>query len=306
MSSILSEKDITDLKEGLKRCSAQTIEAAIRYREHGDLDAIPVIVYGVIERYQPANSTIPLAECTEETRLIEDLGLDSLTLMEIVLSIEEVLNTRIENDEFKQVRTLGQLNQFLRNKMGGVTTAPIPPAHKHYDRAHINLVLPQQPPFMFLDEAELNAETIVAWYTVKGDEHFLEGHFKDDPIFPASIVFEAMGQAACLWLVEKVPALQAADAKSRQILFASLEGAHFYQKTRPGDRLQIEQKLIRLREPLAIFEGTVSSNGHRVARVDRLVLAFGGQMPIESPDAAIPAASEVPGASEASGNGNGE
>ena len=128
MSSILSEKDLTDLKEGLKRCSAETVEGAIRYREHGDLDAIPVIVYGVIERYQPANSTIPLAECTEETRLIEDLGLDSLTLMEIVLSIEEVLNTRIENDEFKQVRSLGQLNQFLRNKMGGVTATPSRPA----------------------------------------------------------------------------------------------------------------------------------------------------------------------------------
>jgi len=45
-----------------------------------------------------------------------------------------------------------------------------------------------------------------ASYTIKGDEFFLEGHFKDEPIFPASIVFEAMGQAAGLWVLENAPA----------------------------------------------------------------------------------------------------
>src|SRR5258708_40016187 len=36
MNVTLTENDVADLKEGLRRCSPETIEAAIRYRERGD------------------------------------------------------------------------------------------------------------------------------------------------------------------------------------------------------------------------------------------------------------------------------
>jgi len=208
-----------------------------------------------------------------------------LTLLEIVLSIEEVLKLRIENEELREIRTLGQLNKFLHDK---ITGAKVETPGKRYSREQIVLVLPQQPPFMFLDEASLNGETLKASYTIKGDESFLEGHFKDEPIFPASIVFEAMGQAACLWVLEKAPAQLGKPVKSNHVYFASLDGAHFYRKSRPGDKLEFEQKLVRLREPLAIFEGAVTCNGERVAKIERLVLAFGEEL---LPETAEPAAS---------------
>jgi 3-hydroxyacyl-[acyl-carrier-protein] dehydratase len=287
MSVTLTENDLADLKEGLRRCSPETIEAAIRYRQTGDLDAIPLVVFGILDRYQPATAPIKLSEANENTRLIEDIGLDSLTLLEIVLSIEEVLKLRIENEELREIRTLGQLNKFLHAKITGAK--PEAPA-KRYTREQIALVLPQQPPFMFLDEASLNGETLKASYTIKGNESFLEGHFKDEPIFPASIVFEAMGQAACLWVLEKAPAQLGKPIKSNHVFFASLDGAHFYRKTRPGDKLEFEQKLVKLREPLAIFEGTVTCQGERVARIERLVLAFGEEL---LPENAAPAETSV-------------
>jgi acyl carrier protein len=275
MTTTLPEKELADLKEGLRRCKPETIEAAIRFRTRGDLDAIPQIVYGILDRYQPATAAIKLSEANENARLIEDIGLDSLTLLEIVLAIEEVLKLRIENEELREIRTIGQLNSFLHAKITGAkTAAPV----RRYTREHIALVLPQQPPFMFLDEAELNGETIKASYTIKGTESFLEGHFKDEPVFPASIVFEAMGQAACLWLLERAPGQIGREIKSNHVFFASLDGAHFYRKTGPGEKLEFAQKLVKLREPLAVFEGTVTSNGNRVARVERLVLAFGEQL----------------------------
>ena len=275
MSVTLTENDVADLKEGLRRCSPETIEAAIRYRETGDVNAIPTIVFGILDRYQPATAAVKLSAANEDTRLIEDIGLDSLTLLEIVLSIEEVLKLRIENEELREIRTLGQLNKFLHAKITGATIEKPP---KHYPREQIGLVLPQQPPFLFLDEAFLSADTVKASYTIKGNEFFLEGHFKDEPIFPASIVFEAMGQAACLWVLEKGPALLGKEIKSNHVFFASLDGAHFYRKAKPGEKLEFEQRLTKLREPLAIFEGTVTSNGERVAKVERLVLAFGEQL----------------------------
>ena len=293
MSVTLTENDLADLKEGLRRCSPETIEAAIRYRQTGDLDAIPLVVFGILDRYQPATAPIKLSEANENTRLIEDVGLDSLTLLEIVLSIEEVLKLRIENEELREIRTLGQLNKFLHAKITGAK--PEAPA-KCYSREQIALVLPQQPPFMFLDEASLNGDTLKASYTIKGNESFLEGHFKDEPIFPASIVFEAMGQAACLWVLEKAPAQLGKPIKSNHVFFASLDGAHFYRKTRPGDKLEFEQKLVKLREPLAIFEGAVTCQGERVARIERLVLAFGEEL---LPENAAPAGTSVSDASPA-------
>ena len=280
MGGKLSETEQAGLKEGLRRCSPVTIDAAIRFREDGDLQAIPVIVYGILERYQPATAPVKIAAANDGARLSEDLGLDSLTLLEIVLTIEEVLKIHIENEELREIRTVGQINQFLQAKITGAHTAP---AAKHYSCEHIALALPQQPPFLFLDDAELNGETVKASYTIKGTEFFLEGHFKDEPIFPASIVFEAMGQAACLWLLEKAPAQLSKPIKSNHVYFASLDGAHFYRKTRPGEKLEFEQKLVKLREPLAIFEGTVTSHGERVAKIERLVLAFGEQLLAESP-----------------------
>lgn len=306
MSATLTENDMADLKEGLRRCSPETIDAAIRYRETAELDAIPTIVFGILERYQPATAPVKLSEADENTRLIEDIGLDSLTLLEIVLSIEEVLKLRIENEELREIRTLGNLNRFLHAKITGVK---IEAPAKVYTREQIALVLPQQPPFMFLDEAALNGDTLKASYTVRGTEFFLEGHFKDEPIFPASIVFEAMGQAACLWVLEKVPAQLGKPIQSNHVFFASLDGAHFYRKTRPGDKLEFEQKLVKLREPLAIFEGTVTSQGERVARVERLVLAFGDQILPENATPSETAASEaslamaVPVAPNGSNNG---
>ena len=288
MNVTLTENDLADLKEALRRCSPETLEAAIRYREKADLAAIPKIVYGILDRYQPATAAVKLAEANENTRLLEDIGLDSLTLLEIVLSIEEVLLLRIENEELRGIRTIGQLNNFLHAKITGAKTES---PSQTYTREHIALVLPQQPPFMFLDRAELNGDSLKASYTIKGTEFFLEGHFKDEPIFPASIVFEAMGQAACLWLLEKAPAQLGKEIESNRVFFASLDGAHFYRKTKPGETLEFTQKLVKLREPLAIFEGTVTSNGERVAQIERLVLAFGEQL---LPVASDAAPSEIP------------
>ncbi|HWF19243.1 MAG TPA: phosphopantetheine-binding protein [Verrucomicrobiae bacterium] len=280
MNATLSDSDCADLKEGLRRCSPETIAAAICYRETGDLASIPKVVMGILERYQPASAPVKLSEARDNMRLIEELGLDSLTLLEIVMSIEEVLKIRIENEALREIRTLGQLNDFLHAKITGVATSA---AGRHYNREQIILILPQQPPFLFLDSAELEESSVKGHYQIKGDEFFLEGHFKDDPIFPASIVFEAMGQTACLWVLEKAPARTGKQIASNQVYFASLDGAHFQRKTRPGERLEFELKLTKLREPLAVFEGVVTVNGESVARIERLVLAFGETLQSEKP-----------------------
>jgi acyl carrier protein len=275
----LTEDQIAELKMSFKRCSEPTVQAILRFRETKDIEVVPPIVTGIIERYMPPESADRFRSATDDTRISEDLGIDSLTMLEIVLSIEEAIELHIEDSELRPLKTLGDVKTFLRAKLTGETTetvkAPVTAAVKKYSVAEVLQVIPQQPPFLFVDRAEIEGEVTRASYKIRGDEEFLKGHFPGDPTFPASIVFEALGQAGCLWVVEQVPARLNLPITSKEVLFASLDGAHFFKRSRPGDVLDFEIKLLKLRAPLAIFSGVVKNQGQRVAQIDKLILAFG-------------------------------
>ena len=272
-----TEQDLNTLRTVLKRCSPATLEAAIRYRTTGDIGVVPTVVYGIIERHLAPENDRDLSQSGDDTRLVEDLGVDSLTLLEIVLSIEETLGISIENEELREIRTLGEVKTFIARKLTGTAAPEAAPAPKArpYSRIDIMARLPQQPPFMFLDDAEIDGGTVRARYTIRGDEAFLEGHFKDNPVMPASLVFEAIGQAACLWVLECAPEKLGTELKHTEVLFASMEGAHFYRRAKPGDTLEMEAEMVRLREPLAVFHGRATLRGEKLAQVEHVVLAFG-------------------------------
>ena len=84
-------EDETALREALKRCSPSTFEAAIQYRKTGNPEHVPAVVIGVIERFVEPDLRIKLKDADDDLRLIEDLGIDSLTMMEIVILVEDVL-----------------------------------------------------------------------------------------------------------------------------------------------------------------------------------------------------------------------
>lgn len=275
MSSPLTEEQIQELRTALKRCSPETIEAAVRFRQTRDPKEVPTIIYGIIDRHMPPESPKKLADADDSTELVQGLGVDSLTMLEIVLSIEETLGISVDNEELRSIHTLGDVKSFIARKLSGAGGADSTGgrASRRFRREEIASILPQQPPFFFLDEAEIDDKTVRAKYQVRGDEYFLEGHFKDNPVFPASIVFEALGQAGCLWILESVAAKDA-EAKT-DIVFASMEEAHFHRRARPGDLLELTLEVDRVREPLAIFKGSVKCDGQRVAEVARLMLAFG-------------------------------
>lgn len=272
-----TEQDLLTLRTALKRCSPETVEAAVRFRSSGDPQELPVIVYGIIERHLPAENTRRLADAPDDTRLIEDLGIDSLTLLEIVLSIEETVGISIENDELREIATLGQVKEFILHKIAtaGDPTAAAAKKVWRYTKLEVTTRLPQQPPFFFLEDAEIDGNFVRSRYIIQGTEPFLEGHFKDNPIMPASLVFEAIGQAACLWVLECAPAQLHMELGHSEVLFASMEEAHFYRRAKPGDTIELEAEMIHLRAPLAVFRGTAKLRGLRLAQIESLKLAFG-------------------------------
>jgi 3-hydroxyacyl-[acyl-carrier-protein] dehydratase len=113
----ISDSRRQEIASALKRCGGETIAAALRFQETRDPAEVPVIVYGVLERELPAGSSGKLASAPGSSRLVEGIGMDSLGLMEAVMSIEDVLGIAIDNSELRRIATLDDLNGFIREKL---------------------------------------------------------------------------------------------------------------------------------------------------------------------------------------------
>jgi acyl carrier protein len=58
-------------------------------------------------------------ECVPEASFLDDLGADSLDLVELIMEMEETFDIQIADDELQQVRSIKDVLDYLRNK--GVT-----------------------------------------------------------------------------------------------------------------------------------------------------------------------------------------
>ena len=116
-----------DIIRSLKRCSEECIAAALRFQSSRDAGDLDVIIRGVLERDLPDTHTAALATATDTTRLIEDLGMDSFGMMEVVMTAEEVFAISVANQELREVTTLGTLKSFLLAKVKSGQSAPDAP-----------------------------------------------------------------------------------------------------------------------------------------------------------------------------------
>lgn len=267
----LTQEEEDALRESLKRCSQETIDAAILYRESGDVSCVPTIVEGIAERFLEPDLRPLLREGDDNLRIFEDLGIDSLTMVEVVMLVEEVLSISIENEELRDLRTIGDVKNFIDCKVQGL---PIPANRTHVSIEQIHDLMPHTAPFLFLQEATIQGDEINGLYKISGDEYFLEGHFKENPVFPASIMIEALGQLGVLYLLtaKHENIIGAVDPSS--IYFTSCDGIRAQRICKPGDLLRLHIKPKRIRHPLATFEGAITTESEKVAFAEEISLTF--------------------------------
>ena len=260
------------LRESLKRCSASTYEAASQFRKTKNTEHLPAIILGIIERFVEPDLRAKLKDPDDDLRLIEDLGIDSLTMMEIVILVEEVLQMSINNEELRHLRTIGDVKQFIECKVRGL---PLPQPTKFLPIEQIAGIMPIQPPFLFLNEASVNSHGASAKYKISGQEFFLQGHFKGNPVMPASIMLEAIGQLAVLFLLEGGVSEPGKVVNPATIFFMSCEGVRCHRLCKPGEVLSIAVKPKRLKMPLATFEGSIRVGQEKAAMAEEITLTFG-------------------------------
>ncbi len=121
----LTSADESALREAMRRCPPAAVDAALQFRRTGDVALVPVIVQGIIERFVESPLRPRLQQDPAKLRLADDLGIDSLTMMEIVMLAEEVLQVTVNNDELRGLVTLADVRAFLTRKLaaGAASTA---------------------------------------------------------------------------------------------------------------------------------------------------------------------------------------
>lgn len=112
-------------------------------------------------------------------------------------------------------------------------------------------LLPQKPPFRFLDEIlSASADGVTAAYRFRENEFFFQGHFPGNPVTPGVILVESMAQAGlCAYAVFR--ALEQGKTKDQiqamTMLFTLADSVEFLGVVRPRERVIIQGKTIHFR-----------------------------------------------------------
>lgn len=95
-------------------------QAACRFQTSGNPEHLAEVVLNVIERHIDSDLRPRLRACGgSELRFAEDLAVDSLTMMEIGLLAEDALQITIGYDELSSLRTVGDMQRFIAEKVRG-------------------------------------------------------------------------------------------------------------------------------------------------------------------------------------------
>lgn len=116
-SQNFTPEDEANLREALKRCSPETIENAVKFRQTLDKSLLDSVVIGIIERFTEPEKRALLYSGNDQIDMVQDLELDSLTMVEIVLCVEDALTVSIDNEDVQQLHTLADIKAYINSKI---------------------------------------------------------------------------------------------------------------------------------------------------------------------------------------------
>lgn len=113
----------TEQEDRLKHLPAEARAAFQRFQATRAPAELDVIIFAILDDFIPKEPVSPLARLPGATRLIDDLGFDSLAITELVFFTEELFNINISNQEIIQVHTLDDLRGFIGRKVASGASA---------------------------------------------------------------------------------------------------------------------------------------------------------------------------------------
>lgn len=135
----------------------------------------------------------------------------------------------------------------------------------------ISRMLPHRYPFLLVDRVEgiEVGKKVVAVKNVTANEPFFPGHFPGNPIMPGVLIVEAMAQAAAILGVATHPEYQDGG-----VLLMGLDKVRFRRPVVPGDTLNIEINVDRVRGAIWKLMGVARVAGAKVAEAEILATFY--------------------------------
>jgi 3-hydroxyacyl-[acyl-carrier-protein] dehydratase len=131
------------------------------------------------------------------------------------------------------------------------------------DHAAIERILPHRYPFLLVDritEFEVD-KRIVGIKNVSLNERYLVHQPGEEPVLPPTILTEAVAQVGAIMILAKP------ENREKLIYFMGIERVRYRRAVHPGDVVEIEATVRRLRSRMGLLHG--------VARVDGQVVCQG-------------------------------
>ena len=126
------------------------------------------------------------------------------------------------------------------------------------DYAAIERILPHRYPFLLVDritEFEVD-KRIVGIKNVSLNERYLSHVTNNEPpVLPPTILTEAVAQVGAIMILAKP------ENRQRLILFLGIERVRFRRPVHPGDVVEIEARVLRLRSRMGRLKGAARVDG---------------------------------------------
>jgi len=128
------------------------------------------------------------------------------------------------------------------------------------DHSAIERILPHRFPFLLVDRITEFEEDkrIVGIKNVSFNERYLWQGPGDRPVMPPTILTEAVAQVGAILILAKP------ENRQRLPLFAGIQKVRYRRPVYPGDVVEIEATVIRLRNRMGLLKGVARVNGARV------------------------------------------
>lgn len=133
-------------------------------------------------------------------------------------------------------------------------------------------IIPHRQPFMLLDTIEElePGRRARARKCVTYNEPYFAGHFPKEPVMPGVLIVEAMAQAGA------VAMLSQPEMKGKTAYFAGIQSTKFKKKVVPGDVLELEVEIVKVKGPIGIGKGTAYVDGKTAASAE-IMFAIGSE-----------------------------